>query len=95
MLDAIRSELGAPIRILSAYRSPAYNACVRGETNSLHSRFNAIDFTCAVGNPEIWRRIADRLRSSDRRFVGGIGIYPTKNFVHIDTRGRVANWAGR
>lgn len=95
MLDAIRSELGAAIRILSVYRSPAYNACVKGETNSLHSRFNAIDFTCEAGNPEIWRRIADRLRGSDRRFVGGIGIYPKGNFLHIDTRGRVANWIGK
>jgi N-acetylmuramoyl-L-alanine amidase len=92
MLDAIRSELGAPIRILSCYRSPAYNACIRGESASLHMKFNAIDFTCSAGTPEIWRRVADRLRSGDKRFVGGIGVYPSKGFLHIDTRGRIANW---
>jgi N-acetylmuramoyl-L-alanine amidase len=95
MLDAIRQELGAPIRILSCYRSPEYNACIKGEDKSLHMRFNAIDFTCFEGTPEIWRRVADRLRSSEKRFVGGIGVYPTRRFVHIDTRGKAANWKGK
>lgn len=95
MLDRIRGEMGASIRITSCYRSPDYNACVKGEPNSLHSQFNAIDFTCLAGTPEIWRRIAARLRSEDARFTGGIGVYPKRNFVHIDTRGRVADWSGR
>ncbi|MEO3475542.1 N-acetylmuramoyl-L-alanine amidase [Roseomonas sp. CAU 1739] len=94
MLDRIRAEMGASIRITSCYRSPAYNACVKGEPNSLHSQFNAIDFTCLAGTPEIWRRIAARLRSEDPRFTGGIGVYPKQNFVHIDTRGSVADWSG-
>jgi uncharacterized protein YcbK (DUF882 family) len=58
-------------------------------------RFNAIDFTCFEGTPEIWRRVADRLRSSEKPFVGGIGVYPTRRFVHIDTRGKAANWKGK
>jgi N-acetylmuramoyl-L-alanine amidase len=93
MLDRIRAELGAPVRITSCYRSPAYNACVGGETGSLHSQFNAIDFTCQSGTPEIWRRIAVRLRGQDPRFVGGIGTYRIRNFVHIDTRGHAEDWA--
>jgi N-acetylmuramoyl-L-alanine amidase len=95
MLDRIRGEMGASIRITSCYRSPGYNACVRGEPNSLHSQFNAIDFTCLAGTPEMWRRIAARLRLEDARFTGGIGVYPKQNFVHIDTRGSVADWSGR
>jgi N-acetylmuramoyl-L-alanine amidase len=55
-------------------------------------KFNAIDFSCSAGTPEIWRRVADKLRSSDKRFVGGIGVYPTRGFLHIDTRGKIANW---
>lgn len=94
MLDAIRAEMGAAIRILSCYRSAAYNACIKGEANSLHTKFNAIDFTCQAGTPEIWRRIAARLRKEDSRFVGGIGIYPKRNFVHIDTRGVSRDWQG-
>jgi len=95
MLDAIRRELGTPIRILSCYRSPEYNACVGGEDKSLHMEFNAIDFTCSQGTPEIWRRVADRIRSREKRFTGGIGVYPTKRFLHIDTRGKLANWSGK
>lgn len=93
MLDRIRAELGAAIRINSCYRSLAYNACVGGEDNSLHSQLNAIDFTCQSGTPEIWRRVAASVRGQDSRFTGGIGTYTSQNFVHIDTRGTVANWA--
>ncbi|KRE17896.1 hypothetical protein ASE63_01480 [Bosea sp. Root381] len=95
MLDAIRADIGAPVRILSCYRAPAYNDCVRGESRSLHMEFNAIDFTCAVGTPETWRRIAAKLRDKHTDFTGGIGVYPERHFVHIDTRRRVANWRGR
>lgn len=94
MLDEIREKMGASIRTLSCYRSAAYNTCIGGESASLHMQFNAIDFTCSVGTPEIWRRVASDLRASDGRFLGGIGVYPSSNFVHIDTRGREANWRG-
>lgn len=93
MLDRIRATLGTAIRITSCYRSPDYNACVGGEDNSLHSQFIAIDFTCQSGTPEIWRRVAVRLRGQDARFVGGIGTYGSQNFVHIDTRGVAKDWA--
>jgi N-acetylmuramoyl-L-alanine amidase len=92
MIDAIRQELGAPIRITSCFRSPAYNACVGGAPSSTHLQFNAIDFTCRSGTPEIWRRVAARVRASDRRFAGGIGVYPSTGFLHIDTRGSNADW---
>lgn len=92
MIDAIRQELGAPVRITSCYRSPAYNACIGGAPSSLHLQFNAIDFTCRSGTPEIWRRVAARIRASNPRFSGGIGVYPATGFVHIDTRGTNADW---
>ena len=92
MLDQIRTEMGASIRILSAYRSPAYNTCVGGEPLSRHSQFNATDFTCQAGTPEIWGRVAKRLRNANPPFEGGIGIYHSQNFVHIDTRGNREDW---
>lgn len=92
MLDEIRHRLGAACRILSAYRSPAYNDCVGGEDNSLHMRFNAIDFTCASGTPAQWRAVAQAVRSSNPSYRGGIGMYVSKRFIHIDTRGSEANW---
>ncbi|MFM7335425.1 MAG: N-acetylmuramoyl-L-alanine amidase [Tabrizicola sp.] len=68
MLDRIRDRLGAAIRITSCYRSPAYNTCVGGETNSLHMQFNAVDFTAQSGTPEVWRRIAASVRAEEARF---------------------------
>jgi N-acetylmuramoyl-L-alanine amidase len=90
-VDAIRAELGAPIRITSCYRSPAYNECVGGVSGSMHLQFNAIDFTCSQGTPEIWRRVASRLQASDPRFAGKVIAYPSKKFVHIDTRTAMAS----
>lgn len=89
-LDAIRAEMNSPIRITSCYRSPDYNRCVSGAASSQHVQFNAIDFVCSAGTPEVWRRVAAGLRDRHREFRGGIGRYPS--FVHIDTRGTNANW---
>lgn len=92
MVDEIRERLGAQIRLLSVFRNQSYNTCIGGESGSLHMRFNAIDFTCSGGTVKEWRDTARDVRNSDKRFVGGIGYYPKKSFIHIDTRGRVADW---
>jgi N-acetylmuramoyl-L-alanine amidase len=90
MLDEIRHRLGSPIVILSAFRSASYNQCVGGESASRHMRFDAIDFVSRSGTASDWWRIAREVRGSDPDFEGGIGRYAS--FVHIDTRGRRADW---
>ena len=92
MLDEIRERHGAPIKILSGYRSKSYNRCIGGATNSLHRKFNALDFTSSSGTASDLRKIAREVRNSDERFKGGIGYYPRSNFVHVDTRGVNRNW---
>ena len=92
MLDEIRRRLNAPVRILSCYRSPAYNDCVGGASGSLHMNFNAIDWTCSSGSASAWRQVARDVRASNQNWVGGIGFYPSSNFIHVDTRGTEANW---
>jgi len=92
MLDEIRDRHCAPIKILSGYRSKSYNACIGGATNSLHRKFNALDFTSSSGTAFDLRNIAREVRKSDPRFKGGIGYYPNSNFVHVDTRGVNRNW---
>ncbi|MEM7529839.1 MAG: D-Ala-D-Ala carboxypeptidase family metallohydrolase [Pseudomonadota bacterium] len=94
MIDEIRRQHGAPIVILSGYRSEDYNACVKGKPNSLHRVFNALDFTSRSGSPARWAAIAANLRATDSRFRGGIGVYHGRNFVHVDTRGYNADWTG-
>jgi hypothetical protein len=97
VLNKLRGEIGAAIIITSSYRDPDYNACIRGDPNSQHKKFTAIDFVARRGGPSSW---AAKLRSyrgqqftwngGSFTFRGGIGVYNT--FVHIDTRGWDANW---
>jgi uncharacterized protein YcbK (DUF882 family) len=89
VLDRLRGTLGAPIRILSAYRSPAYNRSIDGALRSYHTQFKAIDFTAARGTPSIWAQELKEMRY-EGDFNGGIGLY--RSFVHVDTRGWKADW---
>jgi len=97
VMDEIRERLREPVRITSAYRSPAYNRAVGGEQMSYHMAFMALDWTCRRG-PVVSATVARELRGrrfklpGGRSFVwhGGVGEYST--FVHIDTRGKDANW---
>ena len=90
VLDQLRTKLNAPIKILSAYRSPAYNKAIGGSPRSLHMQFNAIDFVCFNGRkPTHWATYL-KVWIDNGMFKGGIGVYDT--FVHLDTRGKNANW---
>lgn len=88
--DELRQQLGSRLTtILSAYRSPAYNAaCPGAATQSYHMRNMALDlaFDCA---PAEVAKAAEALRDKGF-FKGGIGRYAT--FTHIDTRGYKADW---
>ena len=95
VLEAIRKEVNAPIKLLSIYRSPEYNRDVGGATSSRHMQFDAADFQMLgddAGSPERWHSVVRRLRDSGL-FKGGIGIY--KTFVHVDTRGANVDWDNR
>lgn len=93
MLDEIRHRIGHPVRILSGYRSPAYNSCVGGVSNSLHATYNALDWTASGGTVVQWHQIAQAVRSENLgKYQGGIGRYNSSNFIHIDTRGTAADW---
>lgn len=91
-LHAVARATGSrrPFEVISGYRSPATNAMLRAQSNqvsanSLHMTGRAID----IRLPDI---PLTRLRASalDLR-RGGVGYYPTSQFVHLDT-GRVRFW---
>lgn len=87
--DEARHRLGKPLRINSAYRSPAYNRSLPGAAkNSVHTQGGALDLS---GSPATLHRILKEMRA-EGLFRGGIGKYRT--FVHVDVRGRNADWQG-
>ncbi len=91
-MDAIRAEIGAPVRITNCYRTEAYNSCVGGVSGSQHLQFRAADFVCKSGTTGDWAEAAKAVRSRGI-FTGGIGTYRT--FVHVDVRGHPVTWDNR
>ncbi|POR97776.1 YcbK family protein [Haemophilus influenzae] len=91
----IQTNLGlrnAEIEVICGYRSAATNAMRHRQSrgvakNSYHIKGKAIDFRIA-GVPLIKvKSSAESLRN------GGVGYYPTSNFIHVDT-GPVRTWKG-
>lgn len=90
-LELLRERVGAPIRLISIYRNPAYNRCIHGSSTSTHLEFEAIDFVVNGSDlaPLDWAKMLATLRE-DGNFQGGIGVFDS--FVHLDTRGNNVTW---
>jgi uncharacterized protein YcbK (DUF882 family) len=94
LLTALSGKLEARERfdVISGYRSPLTNAALHERSagvaaKSLHMEGKAIDIRLAgVALP----RLRDAALSLQ---VGGVGFYPTSDFVHVDV-GRVRRWDG-
>lgn len=78
-----------PIYINSGYRTLKTNGSLEGAAkNSMHLYGKAIDFRVPGLTPMQIGQIAAKFQA------GGIGIYPTSNFIHLDTGG-VRVWVKR
>ena len=83
-------DVSQPFQVISGYRSPKTNAMLHeksaGVANaSLHMQGMAIDIRLADVSLSDLRQAALGLR------LGGVGYYPTSDFVHVDI-GRVRQW---
>jgi hypothetical protein len=77
------------VEIISAYRSPDYNARCRGaRTHSWHQQNIAVDVKFPMRASKV-TAMARQLRD-EGLFRGGVGGY--WNFTHIDARGQNINW---
>jgi uncharacterized protein YcbK (DUF882 family) len=97
VLEALRVRLGAPITILSGYRSPAHNLAVGGAQHSQHMEGRAADITVADVEPTAVHAALLDLADQGRIEIGGLGLYPS--WVHVDVRprpsdGHLARWTG-
>ena len=84
MADALREMFGEPLRILSAYRSPAYNVAIGGAKASFHTRFMALDLTPVKDTPAEIARLKGCAEILIKRGIltGGVGRYAWG--IHID-----------
>jgi hypothetical protein len=90
VIDRVGARLDQPVEsIVSAYRSPAYNARCSGAKRASWHQANV---ACDVVFPGSARTVASLTRNLRDRgmFKGGVGSY--RSFTHIDTRGVNVNW---
>lgn len=99
-LEPMRAKFGA-CRVLSGYRTDAYNARIGGALYSFHVYTDrmprdgvAADVCFAKGTPKEWGEFARRMREKHRDGQGGVGVYVHNGFVHVDTRDYEADWVG-
>lgn len=91
VLDRIREKIGRPISILSGYRCPVHNQTVGGAVNSIHMEGSASDLWYEGIDVEHLAQVAEETLA-ELGIEGGVGRYPTQQFVHVDTRGYTARW---
>ena len=85
-------ETNQPYEIISGYRSPESNAAMHARSNgvashSMHMEGKATDIRVAG------RALVQVHATALAMGLGGVGYYPTSDFVHVDS-GRVRQWQG-
>ncbi|EGT3621416.1 MULTISPECIES: YcbK family protein [Morganella] len=86
----VMMNINKPIQLVSGYRSLVTNNQLRKTTSgvakkSYHTRGQAMDFRIPGIQLSQVRKAAMKMRA------GGVGYYPSSNFVHMDT-GPVRTW---
>jgi len=95
-LETLRGMAGdVPLGVNSGGRCPQHNRAVGGSIWSQHivnpqkPVLDAADVAIrGFGSKQLFL-MAEQI---PQFFVGGIGYYPGKGFVHVDVRGRKARW---
>ncbi len=92
LLSVLHRQLGSTeaFQVISGYRSPATNAMLHAESSgvaahSLHMQGMAIDIRLSDRPLDVLHATALGLNA------GGVGYYPSLDFVHVDV-GRIRRW---
>jgi len=92
--DQVVPAVGA-VRVVSAWRSEAFNTCLGGAARSAHRDFLALDLVPldpAITRAALIEKLCAVHRTEGRAARFGLGIYSGRRF-HIDTRG-FRGWGG-
>ncbi|MBY0448324.1 MAG: hypothetical protein K2P95_06500 [Hyphomonadaceae bacterium] len=92
--DQVVPAVGA-VRVVSAWRSEAFNTCLGGAARSAHRDFLALDLVPldpAITRAALIEKLCAVHRAEGRAARFGLGIYSGRRF-HIDTRG-FRGWGG-
>lgn len=97
VFEVLRAACGGrPLRVLSAYRTPAHNRAIGGAPKSHHLHGRALDLAPPAGMTMEGFWVYVRTLAEDDVRIGGVGRYRT--FAHLDIRprtsGRLAVWTG-
>lgn len=89
-LEVLRTAVGnKPININSGYRTPTYNATLKGAAkDSQHLQAKAADITIQGLTALQVYNIIEKLIAQGKMKQGGLGLYDT--FVHYDIRGNAS-----
>lgn len=89
VLEYIRTRVGKPVVINSAYRTPGKNQAVGGAVHSQHLYGTAADLGTVAGyTPAEMAAIAREVMPD----WGGVGVYDWG--IHVDVREKKADWKG-
>ena len=89
-LQELRDLAKVPITVISGYRCPKHNSAVGGAKASQHMLGKAADIVIKGLTPFEMFRLAERIEAFKN---GGMGLYPSHGFVHVDVRGHRSRWA--
>ena len=95
VLEPIRREIGRPVIITSAWRTPLYNRRCGGVPKSRHKHGDATDFQVpGLTAYEVHDIVLSMWRAGRLPELGALGRY--RNFTHVDARphrpGELVRW---
>lgn len=88
ILDAIREEIRSPVIVTSGYRCKEHNIEIGGAPQSKH----LIGIAADIIAPKLTLKELFRIAESILGNRGGLGYYPARGFIHIDTRKEFTRW---
>ena len=82
--QAIRDELGVPVKVNSGYRCETHNARVSGVKGSYHTKGLAADLSSSVGADKMFQAVQKLWGEKKLPELAYCIYYAKKNFIHID-----------